>query len=157
MLALVLYRFFAFVKALKVLDTYSANIQRQGSGRIQNKAAYLMSLIQSYKLGPNSGSPGSAQRLIERLSPPVRRAVEGVFDPVVDRIVLEDRALMELLAKVPEEQVRPTVHVAQNCVSSYLVWFESVRKKEAVGVADDVTLWEFFFWFLFVRMNRQTE
>lgn len=64
-----------------------------------------MSLIQSYKLGPSSGTPGSAQRLVERLSPAVRRAVEGVFDPVVDRVVLEDRALMELLAKVPEEQV----------------------------------------------------
>lgn len=66
-----------------------------------------MSLIQSCKLGPTSGTPGSAQRLIERLSPAVRRSVEGVFDPVVDRVVLEDRALMELLAKVPEEQVRP--------------------------------------------------
>ena len=89
-----------------MLETYCANVQRQGSGRIQNKAAYLMSLIQSYKLGPSSGNPGSAQRLVERLSPAVRRAVEGVFDPVVDRVVLEDRALMELLAKVPEEQVR---------------------------------------------------
>lgn len=93
-------------QALKVLETYWANVQRQGSGRIQNKAAYLMSLIQSYKLGPMPGAPGSAQRLVERLSPAVRRAVEGVFDPVVDRVVLEDRALMELLAKVPEEQVR---------------------------------------------------
>lgn len=93
-------------QAIKVLETYCANVQRQGSGRIQNKAAYLMSLIQSYKLGPSSGNPGSAQRLVERLSPAVRRAVEGVFDPVVDRVVLEDRALMELLAKVPEEQVR---------------------------------------------------
>lgn len=92
------------LKALKVLETYCQNVQRQGSGRIQNKAAYLMSLIQSYKLGPSSGTPGSAQRLVERLSPSVRRAVEGVFDPVVDRVVLEDRALMELLAKVPEEQ-----------------------------------------------------
>lgn len=88
-----------------MLDTYCQNVQRQGSSRIQNKAAYLMSLIQSYKLGPSSGTPGSAQRLIERLSPAVRRAVDGVFDPVVDRVVLEDRALMELLAKVPEEQV----------------------------------------------------
>lgn len=95
-------------QALKVLDTYCANVQRQGSGRIQNKAAYLMSLIQSSKLGPAAGTPGSAQRLIERLSPPVRRAVDAVFDPVVDRVVLEDRALMELLAKVPEEQVRST-------------------------------------------------
>lgn len=94
-----------------MLDTYCSNVQRQGSGRIQNKAAYLMSLIQSYKLGPSSGTPGSAQRLVERLSPPVRRAVEGVFDPVVDRVVLEDRALMELLAKVPEEQVRRTSRV----------------------------------------------
>ena len=95
-------------QALKVLDTYCANVQRQGSGRIQNKAAYLMSLIQSSKLGPAAGTPGSVQRLIERLSPAVRRAVDAVFDPVVDRVVLEDRALMELLAKVPEEQVRHT-------------------------------------------------
>lgn len=99
---------FKSLQALKVLDTYCANVQRQGSGRIQNKAAYLMSLIQSSKLGPAAGTPGSAQRLIERLSPPVRRAVDAVFDPVVDRVVLEDRALMELLAKVPEEQVRST-------------------------------------------------
>lgn len=89
-----------------MLDTYCANVQRQGSGRIQNKAAYLMSLIQSYKLGPASGTTGSAQRLMERLSPPVSQAVQAVFHPVVDRVVLEDRALMELLAKVPEEQVR---------------------------------------------------
>ena len=68
-----------------------------------------MSLIQSSKLGPAAGTPGSAQRLIERLSPPVRRAVDAVFDPVVDRVVLEDRALMELLAKVPEEQVRSSI------------------------------------------------
>lgn len=101
-------------QALKVLDTYCANVQRQGSGRIQNKAAYLMSLIQSSKLGPAAGTPGSAQRLIERLSPPVRRAVDAVFDPVVDRVVLEDRALMELLAKVPEEQVRYTsIHMTR--------------------------------------------
>ncbi|CBJ29703.1 similar to Ddhd2 protein [Ectocarpus siliculosus] len=92
-------------QALKVLDTYCANVQRQGSGRIQNKAAYLMSLIQSYKLGPAPGATaGSAQRLLERLSPPVSQAVQGVFDPVLDRCVYEDRALMELLAKVPEEQ-----------------------------------------------------
>lgn len=89
-----------------MLDTYCANVQRQGSGRIQNKAAYLMSLIQSYKLGPASGTAGSAQRLMERLSPAVSQAVQAVFDPVVDRVVLEDRALMELLAKVPEDQVR---------------------------------------------------
>lgn len=89
-----------------MLDTYCANVQRQGSGRIQNKAAYLMSLIQSYKLGPASGTTGSAQRLMERLSAPVSQAVQAVFDPVVDRVVLEDRALMELLAKVPEDQVR---------------------------------------------------
>ena len=93
-------------QAIKVLDTYCANVQRQGSGRIQNKAAYLMSLIQSYKLGPASGTTGSAQRLMERLSPAVSQAVQAVFDPVVDRVVLEDRALMELLAKVPEDQVR---------------------------------------------------
>lgn len=93
-------------QAIKVLDTYCANMQRQGSGRIQNKAAYLMSLIQSYKLGPTSGTTGSAQRLMERLSPAVSQAVQAVFDPVVDRVVLEDRALMELLAKVPEDQVR---------------------------------------------------
>eukprot|EP00752_Nemacystus_decipiens_P006085 g5492.t1 len=91
-------------QAIKVLDTYCANVQRQGSGRIQNKAAYLMSLIQSYKLGPASGTTGSAQRLMERLSPAVSQAVQAVFDPVVDRVVLEDRALMELLAKVPEDQ-----------------------------------------------------
>lgn len=90
-----------------MLDTYCANVQRQGSGRIQNKAAYLMSLIQSYKLGPAPGATaGSAQRLLERLSPPVSQAVQGVFDPVLDRCVYEDRALMELLAKVPEEQVK---------------------------------------------------
>lgn len=88
-----------------MLDTYCANVQRQGTGRIQNKAAYLMSLIQSYKLGPAPGSTGSAQRLMERLSQPVSEAVQAVFDPVVDRCVLEDRALMDLLAKVPEEQV----------------------------------------------------
>lgn len=75
-----------------------------------------MSLIQSYKLGPSSGTPGSAQRLVERLSPPVRAAVEGVFDPVLDRVVLEDRALMELLAKVPEEQVRRVVRFCVGCV-----------------------------------------
>lgn len=74
-----------------------------------------MSLIQSYKLGPSSGTPGSAQRLVERLSPAVRRAVEGVFDPVVDRVVLEDRALMELLAKVPEEQVREKEEKTHMC------------------------------------------
>lgn len=117
-------------QALKVLDTYCANVQRQGSGRIQNKAAYLMSLIQSSKLGPAAGTPGSAQRLIERLSPPVRRAVDAVFDPVVDRVVLEDRALMELLTKVPEEQVRSsTVYhipwynsVYMTCADSGVAW-----------------------------------
>jgi len=93
-------------QALRVLDTYCVNVQRQGSGRIQNRAAYLMSLIQSYKLGPANGTSGSAQRLMERLSPPVSQAVQEVFDPVLDRVVLEDRALMELLAKVPEDQVR---------------------------------------------------
>lgn len=93
-------------QALRVLDTYCVNVQRQGSGRIQNKAAYLMSLIQSYKLGPANGTTGSAQRLMERLSPPVSQAVQEVFDPALDRVVLEDRALMELLAKVPEDQVR---------------------------------------------------
>ena len=65
-----------------------------------------MSLIQSYKTGPASGTAGSAQRLMERLSPSVSQAVQEVFDPVLDRVVLEDRALMELLAKVPEDQVR---------------------------------------------------
>ncbi len=97
---------FSGSQALRVLDTYCVNVQRQGSGRIQNKAAYLMSLIQSYKLGPSNGTTGSAQRLMERLSPPVSQAVQEVFDPVLDRVVLEDRALMELLAKVPEDQAR---------------------------------------------------
>lgn len=94
-----------------MLDTYCANVQRQGSGRIQNKAAYLMSLIQSYKLSPASGTNGSVQRLMERLSPAVSQAVQAVFDPVVDRVVLEDRALMELLAKVPEDQVRYILYI----------------------------------------------
>ncbi|CAM9705459.1 unnamed protein product [Choristocarpus tenellus] len=136
-------------QALKVLDTYSANVQRQGSGKIQNKAAYLMSLIQSCKLGLSTTTV-SSQRLVDRMSPVLRRAVEGVFDPVTDRVVLEDRALMELLAKVPEQQAltalkkyRATVqHRGRDAINNkcgYLIGFLKQYQESSAAVTSSNT------------------
>lgn len=47
--------------------------------------------------------PRQATRALDKLKQPVRKVV---LSGALDRDILQDHALMELLAKVPEKQVR---------------------------------------------------
>ncbi len=90
-------------------------MQRQ-TNKIKSPAGYLMRLIQTAKHGSgNQGSlaPGD-DTSISFLSPGIRKLMHEIFNPIIDRVVYEDRPLMGLLAKLPERQIAAALEKYQS-------------------------------------------